>query len=155
MVQNYLYQTKILWPKHIFDLYIDDRRKGHQNKKTLIIHGHFFEILAIVQGRCRFRCGQNNDLDLGVTYLVNFFWRRRRNQAQYIYQTEKPFKGQLISKAIYGLLTSPKKRMDKFVLFVFLLFMANKSNWSVHFLGEFMARQSAFRFHLTFTSNSK
>ena len=109
MVQNYLYQTKILWPKHIFDLYIDDRRKGHQNKKKLIIHGHFFEILANVQGRCRFRCGQNNDLDLGVTYLVNFFWRRRRNQAQYIYQTEKPFKGQLISKAIYGLLTSPKK----------------------------------------------
>ena len=34
------------------------------------------------------------------------------------------FKGQLILKEIYGLLTSPKKRMDKFVLFAFLLFMA-------------------------------
>ena len=28
-------------------------------------------------------------------------------------------KGQLISKVIYGLLTSPKKRMDEFVLFAF------------------------------------
>jgi hypothetical protein len=59
--------------------------------------------------------------------------------------TMLPFtKGQLISKAIYGLLLSPKKRMDKFVLFDFLLFTANKSNSSVHFLGESMARQSAF-----------
>ena len=59
-------------------------------------------------------------------------------------------KGQLISKAIYGLLTSPKKRMDEFVLFVFLLFTANKSNSSVRFLGESTACQSAFRFYLTF-----
>ena len=61
-------------------------------------------------------------------------------------------KGQLISKAIYGLLTSPKKRTDEFVLFAFLLFMANKSNSSVRFLGESTARQSAFRFYLTFSS---
>ena len=54
-------------------------------------------------------------------------------------------KGQLISKAIYGLLTSPKKRTDKFVLFAFLLFMANKSNLSVRFFGESKARQSAFK----------
>ena len=40
-----------------------------------------------------------------------------------------PTKGQLISKAIYGLLTSPKKRTDEFVLFAFLLFTANKSNY--------------------------
>ena len=53
-------------------------------------------------------------------------------------------KGQLISKAIYGLLTSPKKQMDGFVLFVFLLFMTNKSNSSIRFLGESTARQSAF-----------
>ena len=59
-------------------------------------------------------------------------------------------KGQLISKAIYGLLTSPKKRTDEFVLFAFLLFMANKSNSSVHFLGESTAHQSAFQFYLTF-----
>ena len=62
------------------------------------------------------------------------------------------FKGQLISKAIYGLLTSPKKQTDEFVLFAFLLFTANKSNSSVHFLGESSARQSAFRFYLTFST---
>ena len=45
-------------------------------------------------------------------------------------------KGQLISKAISGLLTSSKKRTDEFVLFAFLLFTANKSNLSVRFLGE-------------------
>jgi hypothetical protein len=60
-------------------------------------------------------------------------------------------KGQLISKAIYGLLTSPKKRTDEFDLFAFLLFMANKSNLSVCFLGESTDRQSAFWFYLTFT----
>ena len=54
-------------------------------------------------------------------------------------------KGQLISKAIYGLLTSPKKQTDEFVLFAFLLFTTNKSNSSVRFLGESTARQSAFR----------
>ena len=59
-------------------------------------------------------------------------------------------KGQLISKEIYALLTSPKKRMDKFLLFAFLLLMANKSNSSVRFLGESTACQSAFRFYLTF-----
>ena len=41
--------------------------------------------------------------------------------------------------------------MDEFVLFAFLLFTANKSNWSVHFLGESTAGQSAFRFYLTFS----
>ena len=53
-------------------------------------------------------------------------------------------KGQLISKAIYGLLASTKKRTDKFVLFTFLLFTANKSNSSARFLGESTACQSAF-----------
>jgi hypothetical protein len=61
-------------------------------------------------------------------------------------------KGQFISKAIYGLLTSPKKRMGEFVLFAFLLFMANKSNLSVRFLGESTARKSAFWFYLTFST---
>ena len=55
-------------------------------------------------------------------------------------------KGQLISKAIYGLLTSPKKQMDEFVLLAFLLFTANKSNSSVRFFGESTSCQSAFRF---------
>ena len=53
-------------------------------------------------------------------------------------------KGQLISKPIYDLLTSPKKRTDEFDLFAFLLFTANKSNSSVRFFGESTARQSAF-----------
>ena len=50
--------------------------------------------------------------------ITGFFW---------------PPKGQLISKAIYGLLTSPKKRTGEFVLFAFLFFTANKSNSSVRF----------------------
>ena len=53
-------------------------------------------------------------------------------------------KGQLISKPIYDLLTSPKKQTDEFDLFAFLLFTANKSNSSVRFFGESTARQSAF-----------
>ena len=72
-----------------------------------------------------------------------------RNLWQYPSTTAK---GQLIPKAIYGLLTSSKKRMDKFVLFAFLLFMANKSNSSVHFLRECTAHQSAYWLYLTFTN---
>ena len=45
-------------------------------------------------------------------------------------------KGQLISKAIYGLLTFPKKRTDKFVLFALLLFTANKSSQIRSFFGR-------------------
>ena len=43
---------------------------------------------------------------------------------------------QLISKAIYGLLTSPKKQTDVFDWFDFLLFAASKSNSSIHFFGR-------------------
>ena len=60
-------------------------------------------------------------------------------------------KGELILKAIYGLLTSPKKRTDEFVFFAFLLFTANLS---IHFLGESTARQSLFLFYLTFRDSS-
>ena len=59
-------------------------------------------------------------------------------------------KGQLILKADWRAIDSPKKRTDEFVLFAFLLFTANKSNSSVRFLGESTARQSAFQFYLTF-----
>ena len=45
-------------------------------------------------------------------------------------------KGQLISKPIYDLLTSPKKRTDEFDLFAVKSKKANKSNWSVRFFGE-------------------
>ena len=64
-------------------------------------------------------------------------------------------KGQLISRAINGLLTSPKKGISEFVLFAILLFTANKSNLSVRFLGESTARQSAFWFNLTFSKLGK
>ena len=59
-------------------------------------------------------------------------------------------KGQLISKADWRTIDSPKKRTDEFVLFAFSLFTANKLNSSVRFLGESTARQSAFRFYLTY-----
>ena len=41
-------------------------------------------------------------------------------------------------------LDSPKKRTDEFDLFAVKSKKANKTNLSVHFLGESMARQSAF-----------
>ena len=63
-----------------------------------------------------------------------------------IFDTE----GQLISKADWRAIDSSKKRTDKFVLFAFLLFTANKSSSSVHFLGESTPLQSAFWFYLTF-----
>ena len=55
-----------------------------------------------------------------------------------------PAKCQLISKADWRAIDSPKKRTDEFDLFAFLLFTANKSNSSVRFFGESTARQSAF-----------
>ena len=76
----------------------------------------------------------------GFSSLVHLFWGLKIRS-----------KGQLISKAIYGLLTSPKKRTDEFDLFAFLLFTANKTNSSVCFLGDSTACQSAFRFYLTFS----
>ena len=42
-------------------------------------------------------------------------------------------KGQLISKADWRAIDSPKKRTGEFVLFAFLFFTANKSNSSVRF----------------------
>ena len=72
------------------------------------------------------------------------------NLGYYIGQSYVIAKGQLISKADWHTIDSPKKWTDEFVLFAFLLFMANKSNLPVRFLGESTARQSAFRFYLTF-----
>ena len=53
-------------------------------------------------------------------------------------------KGQLISKADWRAVDSPKKRTDEFDLFAVKSKKANKTNSSVRFLGESMARQSAF-----------
>ena len=63
--------------------------------------------------------------------------------SEWIFFTNKIFwqlsalapKGQLISKADWRAIDSPKKQTDEFVLFAFLLFKANKSNLSVRFLG--------------------
>ena len=53
-------------------------------------------------------------------------------------------KCQLISKADWRDIVSPRKQTDEFVLFAFLLFTANKSNSSVRFLEESAARPSTF-----------
>ena len=51
-------------------------------------------------------------------------------------------KGQLISKADWHAIDSPKKQTDEFALFAFLVFTANKLDSLVRFLGESMVRQS-------------
>ena len=53
-------------------------------------------------------------------------------------------KGQLISKADWRAIDSPKKRTDEFDLFAVKSKKAKKTNLFVRFLGESMARQSAF-----------
>ena len=53
-------------------------------------------------------------------------------------------KGQFISKADWCAIDSPKKRTDEFDLFAVKSKKAKKTNSSVRFLGESMARQSAF-----------
>ena len=83
-----------------------------------------------------------------IKLIICFTWSWFNQSDQF--NSFKSIKGQLISKAIYGLLTSPKKRTDEFVLFAFLLFTENKSNSSVHFLRESTARKSAFWNKLTF-----
>jgi hypothetical protein len=53
-------------------------------------------------------------------------------------------KGQLIPKADWSAIDSPKKRTDEFDLFDVKSKKANKPNLSFHFLGESMECQSAF-----------
>ena len=55
-------------------------------------------------------------------------------------------KGQIISKADWRAIDSPKEQMDEFVQFAFLLFAANKSNSSILFSGESTTLQSDFGF---------
>ena len=47
-------------------------------------------------------------------------------------------------KADWRAIDSPKKRTEEFDLFAMKSKKANKTNSSIHFLGESMARQSAF-----------
>ena len=94
---------------------------------------------------------------------MNYFsTKSRKSPGSKTLQTYKYFgivlsvrKGQSISKADWRAINSPKKRTDEFVLFAFLLFTANRSNSSVRFLGESMARQSAFWFYLTLNLDLK
>ena len=52
------------------------------------------------------------------------------------YLLELVTEGQLISKAIYGLLTSSKKRTDEFDFFPFLLFIAEEVKFVRSFFGR-------------------
>ena len=60
------------------------------------------------------------------------------NLKDYILLTSKIYctKGQIKPKTDWRAVDSPKKQTNEFVLFVFLLFMANKTNSFVRFLGE-------------------
>ena len=58
-------------------------------------------------------------------------WYLQNQICTYLYL--KLSKGQLISKADWRAIDSPKKRTGEFVLFAFLFFTANKSNSSVRF----------------------
>ena len=64
-------------------------------------------------------------------------------------------KGQIKPEEDWRAVDSPKKESNEFVLFVFLLFMANKTNSFVRFLGESMARPNCFWFYMTFNPKSK
>ena len=71
-------------------------------------------------------------LDVLKVQAVEEFWIWTYKTKVYIWFS----KGQLISKAIYGLLTSSKKQTDEFDLFSFLLFTTNKSNQICSFFGR-------------------
>ena len=64
------------------------------------------------------------------------------NQTFFLYNVQT--RGQLISKADWGAIDSPKKQTDEFDLFAVKSKKANKTNSSLRFLGESMAPQSAF-----------
>ena len=55
-------------------------------------------------------------------------------------------KGKIKPKADWRAVDSPKKQINEFVLFAFLLFTTNKTNSFVRFLGEYTAHQSPFGF---------
>ena len=58
-------------------------------------------------------------------------------------------KGQRKPKADWCAVDSPKKRTKEFVLFAFSLFLANKTNSFIRFLGESTARQNGIWFYKT------
>ena len=82
-----------------------------------------------------------------MCFKVRTFWETHKILTNLPYDFHKSadlLKGQLISKANWRAIDSPKKQTDEFDLFAVKSKKANKTNSSAHFLGESMARQSAF-----------
>ena len=71
-------------------------------------------------------------------YRINATW-------QQVYQLLQG-KGQIKSKADWRALDSPKKQTNKFVLFAFLLFTANKTNSSIYLWKNLRRAQTTFNF---------
>ena len=77
------------------------------------------------------------------------YFRQERFLCGQQHKSTKVFQNKCRQVILY-IQTLTKKRRDEFVLFAFLLFIANKSNLSICFLGESKACQFAFWFYLTF-----
>ena len=94
-------------------------KMANTNSKTLCPHGALPCLLALATTPsllCNDACESialRLELERSRQFIHEHFYSGPRERV----------KGQLISKAIYGLLTSPKKRTDEFDLFAFLLFM--------------------------------
>ena len=65
-----------------------------------------------------------------------------------IQKTKGSYKGQLILKADWRAIDSPKKRTDEFDLVAVKSKKANKTNSSVHFLKNLWRSNSAFEINL-------
>ena len=96
--------------------------------KINVLHGHW----------------STHTLEFWIDFLeINITWHVKEQSTLKV--SFPPHKGQIKPKA-----DSPKKWMNQFVLFAFLLFTANKTNSFVLFLGEYTAHPNCFWFYLTF-----
>ena len=82
-------------------------------------------------------------------------WTNNKDYSSRLLEYRNTPKTQIKPKTDWRVIGSPKKRTNKFVLFAFLLFTANKTNSFVHFLGECLARTNCLRFYLTFNISGK
>ena len=108
-------------PQHYYVFHVDSRKEFERQALQRMIEERF----------------TRHQIDTQVSGFLNpqNIWSQKV-QAQKIWiAIAAHTKGQLISKADWRAIDSPKKRMDKFVLFAFSLFTTNKSNSSVRFLG--------------------
>ena len=83
-------------------------------------------------------CNRHNHVD-----FVHF---EQCNDEAFCFKARFLAKGQIKPKADWHAVDSPKKLMNKFVLFAFLLFMVNKTNLFVRFLENLRPAQTAFDF---------